>query len=55
MPTSIRLAAAALFPGVPLFSQGPGGTFAVNRQKLIDFGFRSLHVTAETAKRLIAA
>jgi len=33
----------------------PGGTFAVSRQKLIDFGFRSLHVTAETAKRLIAA
>lgn len=33
----------------------PGGTFAVNRQKFIDFGFRSLHVTAETAKRLIAA
>jgi feruloyl esterase len=33
----------------------PGGTFAVNRQKFIDFGFRSLHITAETAKRLIAA
>jgi feruloyl esterase len=33
----------------------PGGTFAANRQKFIDFGFRSLHVTAETAKRLIAA
>jgi feruloyl esterase len=33
----------------------PGGTFAVNRQKLLDFGFRSLHVTAETAKRVIAA
>ena len=33
----------------------PGGTFAVNRQKFIDFGFRSLHVTAETAKRVIAA
>jgi feruloyl esterase len=33
----------------------PGGTFAVNRQKFIDFGFRSLHVTAETARRLIAA
>ncbi len=33
----------------------PGGTFAVNRQKLIDFGFRSLHITAVTAKRLIAA
>lgn len=31
----------------------PGGTFAVSRQKLIDFGFRSLHVTAETAKLLI--
>ena len=31
----------------------PGGTFAVNRQKFIDFGFRSLHVTAETAKRII--
>ena len=33
----------------------PGGTFAVSRQKFIDFGFRSLHITAETAKRLIAA
>ncbi len=33
----------------------PGGTFALNRQKFIDFGFRSLHITAETAKRLIAA
>jgi pimeloyl-ACP methyl ester carboxylesterase len=32
----------------------PGGTFALNRQKFIDFGFRSLHVTAETAKRVIA-
>jgi hypothetical protein len=28
----------------------PGASFAVNRQKLLDFGFRSLHVTAETAK-----
>ena len=33
----------------------PGGSFAVNRQKFIDFGFRSVHLTAETAKRLIAA
>ncbi len=33
----------------------PGGSFALNRQKFIDFGFRSLHVTAETARRLIAA
>lgn len=28
----------------------PGATFALNRQKLLDYGFRSLHVTAETAK-----
>src|SRR5580692_5587159 len=28
----------------------PGASFAANRQKLLDFGFRSLHVTAETAK-----
>ncbi len=28
----------------------PGASFAVNRQKLLDFAFRSLHVTAETAK-----
>jgi hypothetical protein len=27
-----------------------GASFAVNRQKLLDFGFRSLHVTVETAK-----
>src|SRR5581483_3569853 len=32
-----------------------GASFAESRQKFIDFGFRSLHVTAETAKRLIAA
>ena len=30
----------------------PGASFALNRQKLLDFGFRSLHVTAETAKQL---
>jgi feruloyl esterase len=29
-----------------------GASFALNRQKLLDFGFRSLHVTAETAKML---
>jgi hypothetical protein len=28
----------------------PGASFAVNRQKLLDFGFRSLHMTAEAAK-----
>lgn len=28
----------------------PGASFALNRQKLLDFGFRSLHVTAEVAK-----
>ena len=31
----------------------PLGTFAVNRQKLIDYAFRAVHVTAETSKRLI--
>ncbi len=31
----------------------PGASFALNRQKLLDFGFRSLHVTAEAAKQLI--
>jgi Tannase and feruloyl esterase len=28
----------------------PGASFALNRQKLLDFGFRSMHVTAEAAK-----
>jgi len=28
----------------------PGASFALNKQKLLDYGFRSLHVTAETAK-----
>ena len=31
----------------------PFGTFAVNRQKLLDYAFRAVHVTAETSKRLI--
>lgn len=31
----------------------PGASFAMNPQKLLDFGFRSLHVTADTAKMLI--
>jgi Tannase and feruloyl esterase len=33
----------------------PGWTFAVNSQKLLDYAFRAVHVTAETAKRLSAA
>ncbi len=33
----------------------PGASFATNRQKLIDFAFRSIHATAETAKQLIRA
>ena len=32
-----------------------GASFALNRQKLLDFGFRSLHVTAEAAKSLVRA
>src|SRR5262245_40870174 len=31
----------------------PLGTFAVNRQKLLDYAWRAVHVTSETAKRLI--
>src|SRR5215475_5690777 len=31
----------------------PGASFALNRQKLLDYGFRSLHVTAEVAKLLV--
>ena len=30
----------------------PGASFALNRQKLLDYGFRSLHVTAEAAKMM---
>jgi feruloyl esterase len=33
----------------------PLATFTVNQQKLLDYAFRSLHVTAETAKRVAAA
>jgi Tannase and feruloyl esterase len=33
----------------------PGASFAASKQKLVDFGFRSLHLTAETAKLLIKA
>jgi feruloyl esterase len=36
-------------------AEEPGGTFARNRQELIDFGFRAVHLTAETAKTLIKA
>ena len=32
----------------------PGGSFALNRQKLLDFGFRSLHVTALAAKLFVS-
>jgi feruloyl esterase len=31
----------------------PGASFALNRQKLLDFGFRSLHVTALAAKLFV--
>jgi feruloyl esterase len=32
----------------------PLAIFALNRQKLLDYAFRSLHTTAETGKRIIA-
>jgi feruloyl esterase len=31
----------------------PGASFALSRQKLLDFGFRSLHVTVEAAKLMV--
>ena len=34
-------------------AQESGASFALNRQKLLDFGFRSLHVTAVAAKLLV--
>jgi feruloyl esterase len=33
----------------------PLGSFAVNPQKLVDYTFRAVHVTVETAKRIAAA
>jgi feruloyl esterase len=33
----------------------PLGTFAVNRQKLLDYAFRSLHTTADAGKRIAEA
>jgi feruloyl esterase len=33
----------------------PGASFALNRQELLDYGFRSLHLTAETAKLMAKA
>jgi hypothetical protein len=36
-------------------AQEPLATFAVHSQKLYDFAFRSVHVTAETAKKLAAS
>ena len=33
----------------------PGGTFAVDRQKLTDFAYRAVHVTALAAKQILAA
>lgn len=35
--------------------QEPLGSFALNSQKLFDYAFRAVHVTAETAKRLAEA
>jgi hypothetical protein len=33
----------------------PGGSFARSRQELLDYGFRSMHLTAETGKMLVRA
>jgi hypothetical protein len=36
-------------------SDGPPGSFATDRQELVDYAFRAVHVTAETAKKIAAA
>ena len=36
-------------------SEGPLGSFARDQQELIDYAFRAVHVTAETAKKIAAA
>lgn len=36
-------------------AEEPAGTFGRNRQELVDFGFRAVHLTAETAKTVIRA
>ncbi|MBI1791383.1 MAG: tannase/feruloyl esterase family alpha/beta hydrolase [Acidobacteria bacterium] len=36
-------------------SAEPLATFAVSRQKLLDYAYRAVHVTAETAKQLVRA
>ncbi len=33
----------------------PGGTFTLDRQKVIDFAYRAVHLTVEAAKRITAA
>jgi feruloyl esterase len=62
-PQRIRLRAAAMRQGFAAAVTNTGhdnrdeplATFAVNRQKLLDYAFRSLHVTAEAGKRIAAA
>jgi len=36
-------------------AEEPGGSFAKSRQELVDFAFRAVHLTAETAKTVIRA
>src|SRR5450759_1998159 len=47
-------AVAATDTGHPSVT-GPLGTFATDRQKLLDYAFRSLHVTAEASKLVLRA
>lgn len=61
-PQRIRLRATAMRQGFAAAVTNTGhdsrdeplATFAVNRQKLLDYAFRSLHVTAEAGKRIAA-
>jgi Tannase and feruloyl esterase len=47
-------AVAATDTGHSNFTE-PAATFALNRQKLLDYAFRSLHVTAEAARMVLRA
>jgi hypothetical protein len=62
-PARVRIRNAALQHGFAVVQTNTGhdaaveplGTFAVNSQKLLDYAYRAVHVTALTAKRIASA
>jgi feruloyl esterase len=57
MRTALRLgyAAASTDTGHNLANSGPGGQFGVDPEKEIDFGWRAVHLTAQTSKDIVKA